>query len=160
MRKNIQEILFSLVVAGFCLGLPSACSSESNKGSSCPMTCSYMPNGHDCSCTTGEAFACECKFDRTVPGSGVSGINWCVDGCYGRCMFGDRHCADDGPDNGLADPCPEGLTDCGDCVQLSTSTQNCGACGHACVAGRETCMNSICCPYNSYEMNGTCYANP
>ena len=46
------------------------------------------------------------------------------------------------PVNGLC--CPAGQTVCnGSCVTLGSDTQNCGACGEACVGG-QVCVNGIC----------------
>lgn len=104
MRIGLLGMTTFLVVAGALAAL--GCSSQPSSPS-CPMTCPAMANGYDCSCSTGTAFACQCNDDGP---SQVTGINSCVDGCYGRCMRGDQPCADDGPDGGVAsdatpDPC-------------------------------------------------------
>jgi hypothetical protein len=56
--------------------------------------------------------------------------------------------------------CPPGTTNCGGtCVDLSTSSQNCGACGNTCPPG-QTCVNGLCtlvsCPDADNDGYTTC----
>ena len=54
-----------------------------------------------------------------------------------------------------SDPAP-GTSDafaCPPAMDLATDHDNCGACGHACAAGTETCANGLCCPNGFVDLN-------
>lgn len=53
-------------------------------------------------------------------------------------------------------PCDDGLTRCGQaCVDTTSSSTDCGSCGHACDTG-STCTQSTCKPGAPATANGTC----
>ena len=62
-----------------------------------------------------------------------------------------------GGDYGVCVRCAAGQTACpGGCVNTTTSSNNCGACGNVCTGGK-TCTNSACvCPAGRTDCTGTC----